>query len=175
MKGALKLAVVVVAVLAAIIGYWQKNKAPAGNNTSEVIKLSSPGRPVQHSMPDGLIGEKILQKYATAETTLKEDMEMLRRLNISLVTLVKTHDQMAIGCNADLADALRGENPYKQRFLPDGHPAFNEEGQIIDRYDTPVYIHVESAGYYTVRSAGADQKLWTKDDVNLLPSGEFAE
>ena len=91
------------------------------------------------------------------------------------MNLVKNHDRLPIGCNADLADALRGRNPHQQRFLPDDHPALNDDGELIDRFGIPLHLHVEKAGYYQLRSAGPDRKLWTEDDLLIHPDGSFVE
>ena len=89
--------------------------------------------------------------------------------------MVKNHASRPIGCNGDLADAFRGKNPHKQRFLPDTHPVFNSDGEMIDRWQTPLFIHPVSAGRWEIRSAGPDKKLWTDDDLELKPNGKFVE
>ena len=178
MKTSQKIIVITFAVIIGVASwYFSENKESPKGDPQSTPTLSTPSQPISkegRSNSAGLLGEKILHDYATEKTTLKEDMELLRRLNLSFVTLVKDHAQTPIGCNEDLADALKGKNAYKQRFLPGDHSSLNEQGQIIDRYNTPVHIHVKSAGSYEVRSAGPDKKLFTDDDVNILPSGEYS-
>ena len=178
MKTSQKIIVIIFAIIIGVASwYFSENKKSPTGDPQSAPSLSPPSPPTNkegRNNSTGLLGEKILHDYATENTTLKEDMELLRRLNFSFVTLVKDHAQTPIGCNRDLADALKGKNAYKQRFLPDAHSALNDQGQIIDRYNTPVHIHVKSAGSYEVRSAGPDKKLWTEDDINILPSGEFS-
>lgn len=165
-----------IALLPFIALYLQKpSDSP---NPEETITLPKPGAatPENERGPHGkLIGEKLLHKYGSADTTLRDDLTGMQRLSLSYVTLVKNHARKPIGCNADLAEALRGNNPYKQRFLPDKHQAFNEKGELIDRWETPLFIHPISAGNWEIRSAGPDKKLWTDDDLNLGTQGKFSE
>lgn len=141
-----------------------------------VLPKPAPATPEDQQAPPGkLIGEKLLRAYGTEATTLRDDLEAVHRVSLSYVTLVKTHADVPIGGNADLADALRGKNPYQQRFLPEKHPAFNDDGEIVDRWDTPLFIHTVSAGRWEIRSAGPDRRLWTEDDLQLLPNGKFIE
>ncbi|MFK7909272.1 MAG: hypothetical protein AB8F34_01580 [Akkermansiaceae bacterium] len=157
--------------------YWGKGSKPAAPPPQEV-SLPKPPLPTPESeqLPSGnLIGEKLLRDYASEHTTLRDDLQGISRLSLSYITLVKNHANLPIGCNADLADAFRGENPHKQRFLPDTHPVFNAEGEIIDRWKTPLFIHPVSAGRWDIRSAGPDKKLWTADDLQLQADGEFIE
>lgn len=155
---------------------WKKEEQPAKPAQGIVLPTPPPPTPESEQLPPGnLIGEKLLHNYASEGTTLRDDLQGISRLSLSYITLVKNHANRPIGCNADLADAFRGKNPYKQRFLPDTHPVFNAEGQLIDRWQTPLFIHTLSAGRWDIRSAGPDKKLWTTDDLQLQPNGKFIE
>ena len=171
MTGKLKATIAVLLVVALICFF--KSGGTVTEPVVEIVEHPSAQSIEIEVFSQPIIGDVILRDYASASTSLTEDLELLRRVNISFVTLVKNHANLAIGCNADLADALRGKNDYKQRFISDSHPALNDKGQIIDRYLTPIHLHVPSAGRYEIRSAGADKTLWTEDDVEILPSGLF--
>ena len=171
-----------VAIIIVILGFvlwWtgqQDREKPDAKTIPVVLPEPAPPTPEEQQAPQGeLIGEKLLHAYASDNTTVRDDLQAIQRLSLSYITLVKTHADRPIGCNGDLADALRGKNPYKQRFLPDGHPAFSDEGEIIDRWGTPIFLHTVSAGRWDVRSAGPDRKLWTEDDLQLQPNGKFVE
>ena len=167
------------ALLIAILALWlwQKDRQSTNSSPQEVnLPKPPPPTPEADQKPPGkLIGEKLLHNYASEQATLRDDLQGISRLSLSYITLVKTHANRPIGCNADLADAFRGKNPYKQRFLPDTHPVFNAKGELIDRWKTPLFIHPVSAGRWDIRSAGPDKKLWTKDDLQLQPNGKFTE
>ena len=38
-------------------------------------------------------------------------------------------------------------------------------GELLDRWDSPLFFHRESSRTTTFRSAGPDRRLWTDDDV----------
>ena len=153
-------------------------KQPSSTPEAEKITLPKPPPPTPEAMqtpPGDLIGEKLLHAYASEQTTIHDDLQAISRVSLSYITLVKNHANQPIGCNADLADALRGKNPHKQRFIPDNHPVFNNDGEMIDRWKTPLFIHPVSAGQWEIRSAGPDKTLWTNDDLELKTDGTFKE
>lgn len=43
----------------------------------------------------------------------------------------------------------------------------------MDRWKTPLYIHAASRDRLEIRSAGPDQKMWTEDDLQRQPDGQF--
>jgi len=168
--------IITLLIISSIIIYLNRHEKqnPKANQPSLPLP-ESPANPTPEQPTPSLIGEQILRDYATAKTTLKQDLSLLRRLNISFINLVKNHDRLPIGCNADLADALRGQNPHQHRFLPDNHKAFNKAGLLVDRHGSPLHLHVEQAGYYQLRSPGPDQTLWTKDDQQINANGSFSK
>jgi hypothetical protein len=78
-----------------------------------------------------------------------------------------------LSANEDWADLLRGRNAANERFLPDTHPALNAQGQLVDRWQSPLFFHAVGGGRYEFRSAGPDRKLWTPDDLHRNPDGSF--
>jgi hypothetical protein len=68
---------------------------------------------------------------------------------------------------------LRGRNPAQERFLPDQHSAFNTQGQLVDRWGTPLFFHALGSGQFEIRSAGPDRKFWTDDDIHRNADGSF--
>lgn len=154
--------------------FWKRDTAPVESPPTPIV-LPKPPPPTPKVEMGNLIGEKLLHKYASEDTSLRDDLQGISRLSLSYITLVKNYATRPIGCNGDLADAFRGKNPHKQRFLPDTHPVFNAEGEMIDRWKTPLFIHPVSAGRWEIRSAGPDRKLWTDDDLELRPDGKFVK
>lgn len=73
------------------------------------------------------------------------------------------------GSNAEITAALTGNNSLKLALIPADHPAVNRDGELCDRWGTPFFFHAESAQRMEIRSAGADRKLWTDDDVTFAP------
>jgi hypothetical protein len=59
------------------------------------------------------------------------------------------------------------------QFLPAHHPVFNEQGQLVDRWGTPLFFHATARDRLDIRSAGPDKSLWTEDDLHRKHDGSF--
>ncbi len=72
-----------------------------------------------------------------------------------------------VGTNAEIMKSLMGGNPRKIMIQPDGEDGtkLNGDGELIDRYGRPYFFHQISGQEMEIRSAGADGKMWTNDDV----------
>ncbi len=68
------------------------------------------------------------------------------------------------GDNPDVVQALLGDNRLKVAFLP-ASASIIDEGQLVDRWGNPYFLHPESAQRMTIRSAGPDGRLFTEDDL----------
>ena len=119
------------------------------------------------------IGDALLEGYADPGGTVQNDLQLIQRLVMSLRTLVKTQDPGRMAVNEDLVEVLLGKNDYKIVFLSTDHPAINPAGQLIDRWNRPLFFHLESADRLDVRSAGPDGKLFTEDDCHLHADGAY--
>lgn len=119
------------------------------------------------------IGAGILRRYAAPSTEPKEDLVWMARALDSFSLLVKGEDPLPLGANEDIADALRGRNRSRLRFLPDDSPVFDKLGRIVDRWGTPLYFHAESHDRLDIRSAGPDHVMWTADDLHRRYDGSF--
>jgi len=73
------------------------------------------------------------------------------------------------GQNRELTEKLLGRNPNGLIFLREGNRALNREGELCDRWGTPFFFHAESGTRMEIRSAGPDRRLWTADDVTIVP------
>ena len=73
------------------------------------------------------------------------------------------------GDNRELTSKLMGNNSNGIIFLREGNPAINQQGELCDRWGTPFFFHAESGTRMEIRSAGPDRKLWTADDVTIIP------
>lgn len=76
-----------------------------------------------------------------------------------------------IANDTDLANVLTGRNPMQLVLIPPGNPALSQDGHLRDRWGTPYYIHPAGDGQFEVRSAGADGKFFTNDDLVDEPPG----
>jgi hypothetical protein len=118
--------------------------------------------------------ESLLEGYADPATEPIDDMRKIHRVVTGYFSLVKDSARNPIGGNADLAAALRGDNPNREIFLPAGHPIFSADGLLLDRWNTPLIVHPEAWRELELRSAGPDKTPYTTDDLILLPNGHQA-
>ncbi len=77
----------------------------------------------------------------------------------------KLHTENPVGTNEEITHALIGENVKKVAVIDAEHRAVSAEGELIDRWGTPLFFHQLSADSMEIRSAGPDRKMWTSDDV----------
>lgn len=71
------------------------------------------------------------------------------------------------GLNVEIVAAMRGKNESRLAVLPADLPAFNDAGELTDRWNTPYYFHPISRTVLEIRSAGPDGRLWSDDDIEL--------
>jgi hypothetical protein len=70
-----------------------------------------------------------------------------------------------VGENSEIAAALSGDNPAHLVLIPRNHRAFNDRGELCDRWGTPFRFHQLSGEHMDLRSAGPDRKFGTADDA----------
>ncbi len=117
---------------------------------------------------DGLTvvgGTRFDRGYPDAAGTAVEDLQAVAELWDAAVLLVKDYDRFPLADNRDFTAFLQGENPHRVAWIPPGHPAVGARGELLDRWQTAVFFHKESARRLTLRSAGPDRKMWSEDDV----------
>ena len=120
-----------------------------------------------------LLGETILLGYASTNLPPQNDLTLMSRLMDNSLLLLKSAANQPLSANEDWAALFRGQNAAQERFLPDNSIAFNARGQLVDRWDTPLFFHALGNRRYELRSAGPDGKLWTDDDLHRNADGSF--
>lgn len=70
-----------------------------------------------------------------------------------------------VGLNGEITRALTGQNPLRVPFIPEDHPAINPDGELCDRWGTPLIFHQISKYHMELRSAGPDRAVYTEDDL----------
>ncbi|MCX6855303.1 MAG: hypothetical protein NTV80_10400 [Verrucomicrobia bacterium] len=102
--------------------------------------------PERSSKQGGILpGQQILKNYASASTRPQDDLHAMAHVFSNLRLLVKGDSPFRMGANEEFAAALLGKNSAKEVFLAMPHPCFNEQGQLIDRWATPLFFHVRDA------------------------------
>lgn len=160
--------VCLIGILAALL-WWLRRPLPL-----PPPEISGPAA-ITPNAGEPLLGEVLMEDYASPQGSVEQDLQYVERLLMSVRTLVKTQDPGRMAVNEDVVDVLLGRNNYKIAFLPPSHPAINDAGQLIDRWNTPLFFHLEAADRLDVRSAGPDQTLFTPDDCYLHANDAFVE
>lgn len=70
-----------------------------------------------------------------------------------------------VGSNAEIMKSLMGGNPKGAVLGPPEGQYLNPQGELLDRWGTPIFFHQLSGTSMEIRSAGPDKILWTQDDV----------
>ena len=118
--------------------------------------------------------EPLLEGYADPATPPIEDLRKIHRVATGYFSAVKDPSRYPIGGNADLAAALKGENPNREVFVRGSHAVFSPEGLIKDRWGSPLIVHPEAWRQLELRAAGPDKVPYTADDLILTPKGTQA-
>ena len=139
--------------------------------TNATVSLST--TTANQSGQPAFLGESILRGYASTNLPPQNDLTLMSRLMDNSLLLLKSAANQPLSANEDWAALFRGRNTAHERFLPDRSIAFNAQGQLIDRWGTPLFFHALGNRRYELRSAGPDQKLWTDDDLHRNADGSF--
>ena len=163
----------VVALVALVIGgllWWPKRSpeapAPVVVGPPVIVPASVPSKFTEDLSAEHLVG------YGTAASDPQRDLEMVKDAVDAFVRSIKIPGALPTGSNRELVAALAGENPHRIRFIDPASPFINADGELLDRWQVPLFFHFVEANDVGVRSAGPDRVLWTADDVTM---GEHAE
>ncbi len=157
------------AFILALLGWMFVNLHSVPPRTEAVSPPAS--QAVEPKPAPPLPAEALLAGYADPATPPIEDLKKLHRVVTGYFSVVKDSSKNPIGGNADLAAALRGENPNQEIFVPAVHPVFSADGLLLDRWNTPLIVHPDAWRELELRSAGPDKIPYTADDLILLPNG----
>lgn len=103
--------------------------------------------------------------FGSKSSTAQKDLELVRDAIEVFLYSVKVPAALPTSGNQAIVRALCGENAYRIRFVNPNAPFFNESGEILDRWGSPLYFHFEEASDPGIRSAGPDRQMWTEDDL----------
>ena len=152
-----------------MIAGWYFFPAPSRGTPTQPALVTSQPEPPRPTPPTA--AEILLEGYGDASTPPIEDLRTMHRVVTGYFSLVKDSSKNPIGGNADLAAALRGENPNREIFVKEDNKVFNREGLLQDRWGTPLIVHPEGWRQIEFRSAGPDKIPYNEDDLILTPSG----
>lgn len=96
------------------------------------------------------------------EGTIQSDLQILVALFAEYRAVL---NEVPIGPNREITNAMIGGNRLFYTALSPNHPAINADGPLCDRWGSPYHFHDDSKQHFQIRSAGPDRVLWTKDDA----------
>lgn len=145
------------ALLAA--GLWLL-KPPAVEQPAGKVSKTLPA-PGVRTVPVQAAAPLPMQPDLGVENEAASDLQRITRLLRDYRTIAGDNP---IGSNAEIVQALSGDNPRQAKILPDELPR-NRSGELVDHWGTPYFFHQLSRNSMEIRSAGPDKKMWTSDDV----------
>jgi len=161
---------VVIATITLLLWLFSNTPSEIPQQSTE-SPAAAPSHPASPPHPP-TAAERLLEGYADPATPPIEDLKKIHRVLTGYFTVVKDASHFPIGGNADLAAALRGENPNRETYVPADHPVFSKDGLLVDRWGSPLVVHPQAWTQLELRSAGPDKIAYTPDDLVLKPSGE---
>lgn len=101
-----------------------------------------------------------------ASVTNIPPLVVLQNARRAIIQYAQVFGSNPIGTNPEITAALAGSNPKHINFLPpDAGLRVNEQGEMLDAWGTPLFFHQLSGHEMEIRSAGADCKMATIDDL----------
>lgn len=107
--------------------------------------------------------------YGSENQTAKQDLQNVADALQHFWLLIKNPDTLNVMSNETIMRSLTGQNPHQLRFIDQNHPFLNDNGELLDRWKTPLLFHPEGPKKIGLRSAGPDKTLFTADDVIVAP------
>jgi hypothetical protein len=176
-------AVIVASLIVAGLAIFLFRRAPIGPSPATDAKTHLEPRATNVSVAvdtpgssrgaTALLGETILRDYGRTNLPPANDLTLMSRLMDNALLLLKSAGNRPLSANEDWAALLRGQNAARERFLPEGHPALDAQGRLVDRWGAPLFFRALGGGRYELRSAGPDKKMWTADDIHRNSDGSF--
>jgi hypothetical protein len=153
-------------VLAAVVGgLLRRDREPEGR---PAVAPAVPAARPEVVVQDGLTvvgGTGFDLHYRSPGTSPQEDLRAVAELLDAATLLVKDIERFPLPDNPDFTAFLQGRNPHRVAWIRPGHPAVSPRGELLDRWEMPVFFHKESSRRTSLRSAGPDRKMWTADDI----------
>lgn len=160
----MKRAIAILALLTGLLVWFKKNEPVSSSAPTTPPPLVGPEDTGIPADPP-LLADRMLQDYGTDNSSSKNDLELVGRLIDSAFLLVKNRDTREYATNEDLVLFLQGRNSYQSAYLGKTSPVLNGDGQMIDRWGSPLIVHPVSQKILELRSAGPDRKPYTDDDL----------
>ena len=117
--------------------------------------------------PELTQGYDELAGYGDPDTTGMDDLLLVQGLIQIFRLYMKDVESLPTFGNKEIVEALSGENRFQDRFIKSDFSFISNQGEITDRWGSPLVFHFEVAHCPDIRSLGPDKTLWTDDDIVL--------
>ena len=168
----MKIAGVFLALVLVCGAWWflvreKKANHPGEEKKATLDEVAKP-RPSleEREQPVRLIaGNPFISEYGSETGSTLLDLTALRDVVGDSQLIFKDFDRYHLPGNPGIIAFLQGGNPDRLAWIPPGHSFVNKDGELVDRFGSPVFFHRLSGTRFEYRSAGPDKKLWSEDDV----------
>ncbi len=115
-----------------------------------------------------------LEEYGSEDRKTADDLEAVYALLTDCRLIFKNFASFYLPDNQAITSFLSGKNPEKLIWIPQSHFAVSAEGELLDRFGTPLFFHRISGLNFEIHAAGKDLVMWTSDDV-IYPSHRWGK
>jgi|ERR1043166_1505995 hypothetical protein len=138
--------------------------SPAAPPSSAAAALSATPAPFANTNPPPPITPYVLGSAATPPPM--DPSIVLGNLRNVIANYGSRYGGNPVGNNAEITAALNGGNTNGAIFLTEESGLrINGQGELVDYWGTPFFLHQVSGTQMEIRSAGPDKKMWTADDL----------
>jgi hypothetical protein len=156
-------------IVALVLRLAEKEEPPAPEHLNGPPQISQPPALEETNLhkneTPATLGDQLLKSYASTAGTLENDLKLFTNFLSNVFLLVKERDPRHYATNEDLTLFLTGQQGTLTPYLSMESPLINAEGQLIDRFQSPLIIHPISRDRIEIRSSGPDLTPYTGDDV----------
>lgn len=104
-------------------------------------------------------------QLADAQVSPAKRIERSYILLQNYLAATKSRKGPPLTSNAEFTAAFTGKNPLGIVFIEPNHPAINQQGELLDPWETPYFFHALAADSYELISAGPDKIKFNQDDI----------
>ena len=115
--------------------------------------------------PPGTPARAARTVYMPPDPTPPEGLDDVQSTSRMLSDYRQMMGENPVGTNAEIMKSLMGGNKKGAMLGPPQGMGLNGNGELVDRWGTPIFFHALSKDHMEIRSAGPDGVMWTGDDV----------
>ncbi len=137
-------------------------QATAGPRSTVKSALPARALPPQAPSTPYHVTIGMMKTFNAPDSDIHQDIAAIQQLFFHYAKHQSSHPN---GDNIMITAALLGENEKRIRYIDPSSSWISAQGELLDRWGTPLFLHRLSAKETEITSAGPDKELWTKDDI----------